>query len=122
MNKIDDIIPPSRRRESESFSSTGEAAPRRPLRLTKRVAGFPTKTLLAVLLVIAASFGALYYFSSAEVQVTPSTVSAAIQSSFTATESSGDLPYEIVTSQKIASQSVKSSGTKEVNSSASGTI
>jgi len=122
MNKIDDIIPPSRRRESESFSNTGEAVPRRPLRLTKRVAGFPTKTLLAVLLVIAASFGALYYFSSAEVQVTPSTVSAAIQSSFTATESSGDLPYEIVTSQKIASQSVKSSGTKEVNSSASGTI
>ena len=122
MHKIDDIIPPSRRRENESFIRTDEQTPLRPLRLTKHAPGFPIKTLLAVLIIIAASVSALYYFSSADVQVTPSTVSAAIQSSFTATESSGDLPYEIVTSQKIASQSVKSSGTKEVNSSASGTI
>ena len=120
MHKIDDIIPPSKRRENESFTS--DSAPRRPLRLAPRAPKFPMKTLIAVLLVIAASFGALYYFSSAKVEVTPNTVSAAVQSSFTATQSTGDLPYEIVTSQKIASQSVKSSGTKEVSSSASGTI
>lgn len=120
MHKIDDIIPPSRRRENEPITS--DSAPRRPLRPSQHTPGFPVKTLIAVLVVVAASFGALYYFSSAKVEITPSTVSAAVQSSFTATQSTGDLPYEIVTSQKIASQSVKSSGTKQVNSSASGTI
>ncbi len=120
MHKIDDIIPPSKRRESENL--TNESVPRRPLHLSQHTPGFPVKTLAAVLIVIVASFCALYYFSSAKVEITPSTVSAAVQNSFTATESSGDLPYEIITSQKIASQSVKSSGTKEVNSSASGTI
>lgn len=83
---------------------------------------FPYKTLLAVVLVIAASFGVLAYFSTAKVEVTPNTVSAAVQSPFTATKSTGDLPYEIITAQKIASQTVKGSGTKTVNTSASGTI
>jgi hypothetical protein len=73
-------------------------------------------------LIVAASVGALYYFSSAKIEVIPNTVSAAIQNSFTATQSTGDLPYEIITAQKIASQSVKSTGSKAVNSSASGTI
>lgn len=83
---------------------------------------FPYATLVAILLVIAVSVGALFYFSSAKVEVTPNTVSAAVQSSFTANQSSGALPYEIITSQKIATQSVKGSGTKTVTSSASGTI
>lgn len=83
---------------------------------------FPYTMLFAILLVIAASIGALFYFSSAKVDVTPNTVSAAVQSSFTATQSSGTLPFEIVTAQKIASQSIKGSGTKTVNSSASGNI
>jgi len=52
----------------------------------------------------------------------PNTVSAAVQNSFTANQSTGDLPYEIITADKIASQSVKSSGTKTVTSSASGFI
>lgn len=52
----------------------------------------------------------------------PHTVSAAVQNSFTATQSSGDLPYEIITAQKIASQSVKSTGTKTVSAAASGPI
>jgi hypothetical protein len=73
-------------------------------------------------LVIAASVGALYYFSSAKIEVIPNTVSAAVQNSFTANQSTGDLPYELITAQKIASQSVKSTGTKTVSSSASGTI
>lgn len=71
---------------------------------------------------MALSFGALYYFSSARVVITPSTVSAAVQSSFTANQSTGDLSYEILTAQKIASQNVKSTGTKSVTSSASGSI
>jgi len=79
-------------------------------------------TFVVVILIIAASVGALFYFSSAKVNVTPNTVSAAVQSSFTATKSTGTLPFEIVTAQKTASQSVAGSGTKAVNASASGTI
>lgn len=115
MRTINDIVPPSRRTDQEP----GNESVYRPR--SDRHA-FPFKTLFAVLLIIALSLGALYYFSSAKVEVTPTTVSAAVQSSFTATQSAGDLPYEIVSAQKIASQSIKSSGTKSVTTSASGTI
>jgi len=112
MRTLNDITPPSRRREFEPASVHAHGRPPR----------FPYTTLLAIVLVIGASIGALFYFSSAKVDVTPNTVSAAVQSSFTATKSSGDLPFEIITAQKIASQSVKGSGTKAVHSSASGTL
>lgn len=113
MRTLDDIIPPSRRRETEPLSnSTGSEHPSK----------FPFTTLIAIVLVIVASLGALSYFSSAKIEVTPNTVSAAVQSSFTSQKSTGALPYEIITAEKIASQSVKGSGTKTINSSASGTI
>jgi hypothetical protein len=116
MRTINDIVPPSRRSEPDPITS-------RPSSRTPRASnGFPFKTVLAVLVVIGLSLGALYYFSSAKVEVTPNTVSAAVQSSFTATQSSGDLPYEIITAQKVASQTVKSNGSKTVTSSASGQI
>jgi len=79
-------------------------------------------TLGVVAVIIAVSIGALFYFSSAEVDVTQNTISAAVQSSFTATKSAGALPFEIITAQKTATQSVTGSGTKTVNSSASGNI
>lgn len=82
----------------------------------------PYRTLIAIAIVIIASVGALYYFSTAHVEVTPNTVSAAVQASLTATKSTGDLPYEVITAQKVMTQSVKSSGTKAVSSSASGSI
>ena len=120
MRKLDDIIPPSRRREAEPL--TRKSVTRESSNPSGSSPKFPSTTLVAVVLVIAASVGALYYFSSAKVDVTPNTVSAAVQSSFTANQSTGNLPYEIITAQKIASQSVKSTGTKEVSSSASGSI
>jgi hypothetical protein len=96
---------------------------RAPLNLTaERKFKFPYITLSVVAIIIIVSVGALFYFSKAEVDVTPSSVSAAIQSSFTASESAGTLPFQIITAQKIASQSVAGSGTKTVNSAASGTI
>lgn len=120
MNRFSDIVPPSKRKDSEGMDMPSR--PRTPLRVTPRRPGFPYLTLLIVLLVIAASIGALFYFSTAKVEVTPNTVSAAIQSSFTATQSTGTLPFEIITAQKIATQSVQSSGTKTVTGSASGTV
>jgi len=83
---------------------------------------FPFATLGIVLFIILASVGALFYFSAARIDITPSTISAAVQSSFTASQSAGALPFEIITAQKIASQSVKGSGSKTVSSFASGTI
>ena len=116
MRTLNDITPPSRRsREVEPLSKSVASG------RTGR-SRFPYATLLAIIFVIAVSLGALLYFSSAKVEVTPNTVSAAVQSSFIATQSSGDLPFEIITAQKIASQSVKGNGTKTVNSFASGNI
>lgn len=111
-------MPPSRRKDTEPARS--ESAHHTPSH--GRSSKFPYGTLITIVLVIAASVGALYYFSSAKIEVIPNTVSAAVQNSFTANQSTGDLPYELITAQKIASQSVKSTGTKTVSSSASGTI
>ncbi len=120
MRTLNDIIPPSRRKEVDPFN---KPINREPLNLSSdHHAKFPYMTLGVAALVIAASIGSLIYFSAAKIEVTPNTVSAAVQSSFTANRSSGALPFEIITAQKIASQSVKSGGTKTVNSSASGTI
>jgi len=116
MHTLDDIIPPSRRKETASINNGSNG--REPSRRSR----FPYVTLFVVVLVIAASIGALFYFSSAKVEVTPNTVSAAVQSSLTASQSTGNLPFEIITAEKTASQSVAGSGTKVVNSSASGTI
>jgi hypothetical protein len=85
-------------------------------------ATFPYITLIAVAVIVVISIATLLYFSKAEVDVAPSNVSAAIQSSFSASQAAGGLPYQIITAQKIASQAVKGSGTKTVNSSASGSI
>ncbi|MFZ3043850.1 MAG: hypothetical protein WA058_01945 [Minisyncoccia bacterium] len=118
MRKLDDIIPPSRRKETEPLSSHS----REPLRLFPKTPKFPYAIPVVIALVIVASVGALFYFSSAKVDVIPNTVSVAVQSPFTATDSNGAQPYQIITTQKIATQSVKSSGTKTVNTSASGTV
>lgn len=119
MRKLDDIIPPSRRREVEPMSKESLQSATRPVDPPPK---FPYKMMLIIVAVIAVSVGALFYFSSAKVEVIPNAVSAAVQGSFTASQSTGVLPYEIITAEKIASQAVKGSGTKTVNSSASGTI
>lgn len=121
MRTLNDITPPSRRKDFDSGSDAG-ISERTPLRLVERPPKFPFVTLLSVFIIIAASVGTLFYFSSAQVEVTASTASAAVQGSFTANQSTGTLPYEIITAQKIATQSVKGNGTKTVSSSASGTL
>ena len=121
MRTINDIVPPSRRRGTE-FSSNETSQQESVTPSRERSSKFPYKTFISMILVVALSLGVLYYFSSAKVLVTPNTVSAAVDSTFTANQSTGDLPYEIITSEKIASQSVKSSGTKTVSSFASGSI
>ncbi len=114
MRKLTDIVPPSRRKDAEpldTLTNTRRARER-----------FPYTSIGIVLVVIALSVAVLFYFSTAKVEVTPNTVSAAVQSAFTATQSGGDLPFEVITAQKVATQSVQGSGTKTVNTAASGTI
>lgn len=116
MRTFDDIIPPSRRREAEPVSGAeSQMSHRVPSRT-------PFVTIIVAVGVIVASAGALFYFSGATVEITPNAATAAVTGSFTATQSSGDLPYEIVSTKKLATQSVASSGTKTVSASASGTI
>lgn len=114
MRKFEDIVPPSRRKDDATREVSAGTKPRSP--------GFPYATVLTVLVIISASVGALFYFSSAKVEVVPSTASAAAQGSFTASKNSGDLPFELLTVQKVATQGVESRGTKTVSTAASGTV
>ena len=120
MRTLNDIIPPSRRKEPGSLMNpTGKE----PLNLsTNHPSRFPYMTLGAVALVIIVSVGVLFYFSVAKVEILPSTVSVAVQNSFIANKNTSDLPFQVITAQKVATQSVKANGTKTVDSSASGTI
>ena len=120
MRQLDDIIPPSRRQTDAPGVPPMSGAPRQygP----RRGGRFPFLTVGIVVVIIALSIGALYYFSGAKVEVTPNSLSASVQGTFTATKSMGDLPFEIVTAQKVASQSIPATGTKAVSASASGKI
>lgn len=121
MKTLNDIVPPSRRKEMGlPPAAPVDMGPRnyQPNRQPR----FPYLTLIIVALIVAVSVGALFYFSAAKIAITPSSVSAAVQSSFTASKSGGTLPFEIISAQKIATQSVKGSGTETVNTSASGML
>ncbi len=127
MRTFNDIIPPSRRKEIEPLppsidSMRGGRPPEEPRMLPERTSRFPYATLVAVILVIIFSGGILFYFSSAKIEITPTTASAAVQSSFTASQNGGTLPFQIITAQKVASQNVKGSGTKAVTAVATGSI
>ncbi|HEY0979690.1 MAG TPA: hypothetical protein VGE23_02530, partial [Candidatus Paceibacterota bacterium] len=72
--------------------------------------------------VIALTVGALFAFSGAEVKVTATESTSSVAGEFVATAASGDLPFEIVTVEKVATVSVPSEGTETVNQAAQGTI
>lgn len=119
MRTLNDIIPPSRRKEADSSVRSIGGEPLRPPKPSSR---FRYITPLATLLVIVVSVATLFYFSSAKVEVTPNSVSVAVQTSLTATPSGGTLPYQIITAQKEATQSVAANGTKTANTYASGIL
>jgi hypothetical protein len=130
---ITDIIPPSRRRPME-----GEPAhvptqpsiegnynhvpppPPAPFVIPRR--RFPWGTLLIAIIVIALVIVALYAFGGAKIQVTPTEDAVTLSASLTATPQSGDLPYETISIEKVASTSVPSETTAAVQQSAQGTI
>lgn len=124
MRTLDDIIPPSKRKEMETGAPVQPSAQRQfdmPTSGGKR-GGFPYRTVIGALVVIALVVGGLFYFSGAKVTVTPATVSVNVSGSFTALKNQGDLTFGVITAQKVATQSVAGSGTQNVNSSASGSV
>lgn len=136
MNRnLNDIIPPSRRRaqvgEAETPSYTPPPMPvdapmdhssyGRPVQL-RSSRKFPFGTALIALVVVAASVGALFIFSGAEVTITPSVNASMVSGEFIATASGGDLPFEIIAAEQLGSASVPSEGTETVSTAAQGTI
>ncbi len=90
-----------------------------------RRGGFPWTTAIIALIIIVVALGALFYFSGAEVDVTPNQATVTAAGSYTAVASatsSDALPFEIVTAQKTATQNVSASGTKTVTSNAQGSV
>jgi hypothetical protein len=134
---LNDIIPPSRRRAMEggdvpSYTSSSQTSAQpterpayeRPVgpRAKKPGRKFPIGTAIIALLVILLSAGALFAFSGAEVSVTATENPTSVSGEFIATAGEGDLPFEVITAEKVASVSVPSEGTETVNQSAQGTI
>ncbi len=133
MRTINDIIPPSRRKKDEtsdmrenntenSYANnyTGNDRLSNANKNSRR--RFPYTTFFATIIIIIMSVWAISYFSVAKIEVMPYTAQVSVNSSFSANNTGGSLPFKIITAQKIASQSVKSGGTKTVNSFASGDI
>lgn len=131
---IDDIIPPSRRRQmttesaptiTPDYSTTADHTPMTPeppqrIRI-KSGSGFPYGTALIVLVVIAVCAGVLYAFSSAKIEITPKSQVATAAGDYTAA-TNGDLPFTVVTVQHTLSKSVSAESTLTANDSAQGTI
>lgn len=131
---FNDIIPPSRRRtlspeggNTTLIQDTPVTPPpswNKPTTSKSPRSGrrFPIGTAVIALVVIILSGVALYAFAGAKVTITPAINAATVSGDFTATAGSGDLSYEVVSVDKVASQTVASESTENVNQSAQGSI
>ncbi len=121
MKTLDDIIPPSRRVAPAREQGTAPAPA--PAPGSRR--HFPMGTFIVALFVIALAGGALFYFASAELTVHPRAVDVTLASApLTAIKSAtdGSLSFQIIKAEKLATQTVASSGTRQANAKAQGTI
>ncbi|MBI3572151.1 hypothetical protein HY091_01280 [Candidatus Kaiserbacteria bacterium] len=120
MRILDDIIPPSRRPVPETAGTPPPAgAPPRLLGPRRRL---PLRTVGVVVVIIVLCVVGLFYFSGAKVEITPVSLAATAHGTFKATAGSGDLSFLVISAKKVATESVAGSGTKTVNTSASGTL
>lgn len=127
---ITDIIPPSRRRATleqappEAFGPQGPQMPPPPPPRHEPEARrrFPWGYVIAAVVVILAAVGILFAFGGTKVEVTPVVRAVNVSSSFSATPSAGDLPFEVVTAEVTAEKQVSADGTETVDLPAQGTI
>lgn len=136
---LNDIIPPSRRRammgdsagnpprENSSFGPAlppppPPQMPPRPMQSPRAPRRFPMGTAIVALLVIALSVIALFVFSGAKVAVTPTKNPVSVAATFEAVAGEGDIPFEIVTVEKTATNSIAAESTENVTQAAQGLI
>lgn len=140
---LNDIIPPSRRRNLDLGQSAPqmdmrpsvppsvppreplEAAPPMPEPPKRRIrssGGFPFGTALIALLVVIICGGVLYAFSGAKVTIVPVSNAATVATDMSATAGQGDLPFQIVTVEKVATANVPAESTVTTSDPASGKI
>lgn len=130
---LNDIIPPSRRRQmetggAEAYAPQAQAprpesrrpsSPKQPRTRTR----FPFGTAVVALVVTLASAGALYAFSKATVSVTPVVNKTTLTTAdFTADAGGGNLPFIVITVEKVGTKDAKSEGTENVSEAAQGTV
>lgn len=131
---IDDIIPPSRRRQMTTeppaptypSTETSQTPPPMPPENThikiRSGRNFPYGTAIIALVVILICAGVLYAFSNAEVRITPTSQAVSVSAGFTATQGTGDLPYTTISLNSDVSKAVPAESTQTANDSAQGTI
>lgn len=127
---ITDIIPPSRRRQMEESRPAMDMdagtppppPPMRPSEYKRPKKRFPYMLAGIALLVIALSVGAIYAFAGVKVTIAPRVDTTTVSGEFSATASAGDLPFEVITVDQTATQSVPAEGTEQADVPAQGTI
>ncbi len=120
---LSDIIPPSRRRAMEASVGPSQNDSYEPPRnMRSRGKGFPWGYAVIALIVLLVCFGALMVFAGASVTVTPTVNETSVQGEWTATPSTGELPFEVVSVDKIVSQSVPAEGTETATVAAQGSV
>lgn len=83
---------------------------------------FPIGTALVALIVVAGCGAVLYSFSGAKVVITPVTAEATVTADLDAMASAGDLTFQTITVDKVATVDVASEGTITSNDAAQGSI
>ncbi len=119
---LTDIIPPSRRRAMEGGTTPPPSYTPPQMSGGREKKRFPMKWVIAAVVVVVASIGVLFAFGGAKVEATPTMRTATVSGEFSATPSAGELPFQVVSVEKIGSKEVKAEGTETANVPAQGTI
>jgi hypothetical protein len=96
--------------------------PEPPKRRMRSASRFPFGTALIAFLVVVICGGVLYAFSGAKVTIVPVSNAATVATDMKATAGQGDLPFQIVTVDKVATANVPAESTVTTSDPASGKI
>lgn len=118
---LSDIIPPSRRRAMES-DMQGEQESIEPPRPRGSRGKFPYLYIAGALIVVAVCIGLLFALGGTTIKITPTVNETSVSGEWSATPSAGDLPFEVVSVDSIATEEVPAEGTEEANVPAQGTV
>ncbi len=116
---LNDIIPPSRRREFPQAEET-HTPHRESFHVPRRRT--PWGTIIVALIVVGISAGILVIFSNAEVVVTQKNAAVSVDATLSATRSEGTLAYEVVSVDRTKSETVTAESSETVQVPAQGSI